>query len=89
LTKISNELKLVFLEGAYKLFNQEIKENLQIKKSIELEEIQTLRTLSIVWLCLGGASPLFFIIGLVFLLSSMVKAEPREAEKAIADGGQA
>ncbi len=61
------------------MFNQEIKEQSQIKKSKELEEVQTLRTLGIVWICLGGANPLFFILGLVFLLSSMVKAKRREA----------
>lgn len=67
------------------MFNQEIKEQSQIKQSKELEEIQTLRTLGIIWICLGGTNPLFFILGLVFLLSSMVKAKRRE----VIEGGHA
>ena len=67
------------------MFNQKIKEKKQIKKSKEHEEIQTLRTLGIVWICLGGTNPLFFILGLVFIISSMVKDKQRE----VIDGGQA
>ncbi len=61
------------------MLSQETKEQTQIKKSKELEEIQTLRTLGIIWICLGGANPVFFILGLVFLFSSMVKDKRREA----------
>ncbi len=71
------------------MFNQEIKENSQIKKSKELDEIQTLRTLGIIWICLGASNPIFFILGLVFIFSSMVKDKRRKAEEVLIDGGLA
>jgi hypothetical protein len=57
------------------LLNQEIKENNQIKKEENLNQIQTLRTLGIIWICLGASNPVFFILGLVFLATSVAKSK--------------
>lgn len=71
------------------MFNQEIKENSKIKKSKELDEIQALRTLGIIWICLGASNPIFFILGLVFIVSSIVKDKRRKTEEVLIDGGLA
>lgn len=55
----------------------------------EFEQIQALRGLGIVWVSLGAINPMFFILGLVFIFSSMVKAKRKEAEEVIVDGGYA
>ena len=78
---------LLILKGAEKLLNQEIKERNRIKKEGNLEQIQALRTLGIVWLCLGTSSPVFFILGLVFLATSVVQS--KRIEKISTQGGLA
>ncbi|MFX1286477.1 MAG: hypothetical protein ACFFB5_22770 [Promethearchaeota archaeon] len=57
------------------MLNQEIKEKTHIKMDKEFEQLQALQTLGIVWLCLGATNPLFFILGLVFIISSVAKSK--------------
>ena len=57
------------------MFNHEIKEKQHAKKTKELEKVQTLRNLGIICICLGAANPVYFILGLVFLLTSVVKSK--------------
>lgn len=85
LVTAKNSTKLLILKGAYKLLNQETKENYQMKMDKELEQIQAMRSLGIVWISLGVINPMFFILGLVFIISSMVKSKRREAD----EGGHA
>ena len=69
------------------MFNQKIKEKSKIKKSKEPEQIQTLRNLGIIWTCLGAANPMYFILGLVFLVSSAVKSKRIKTDESISHGG--
>ncbi|MFX1507919.1 MAG: hypothetical protein ACFFDC_17670 [Promethearchaeota archaeon] len=56
------------------MLNQEINEKNQMKKEENIDQIQALRTLGIIWLCLGATNPVFFILGLVFLATSVVQS---------------
>lgn len=57
------------------MLNQEIKEKNQIKIDKELDQIQAFRILGIVWLCLGATNLLFFILGLVFIITSIAQSK--------------
>ena len=69
------------------MFNQKLKEKKSNKTEKLLDEIQALRTLGIVWFCLGATNSVFFILGLMFLIVSVVKQ--REANEVVKTGGLA
>ena len=71
------------------MLNQETKEKNQMKMDKELEQIQALRNLGIIWVPLGAINPMFFILGFVFIISSMVKSKRKKADEFIIDGGHA
>ena len=56
-----------------------------MKKDEELEQIQVFRTLGIIWICLGAANPLFFLLGLVLLITFEVKS--KRIENISSEGG--
>ena len=57
------------------MLNQETKEKNRIKIDKELDQIQAFHILGIVWLCLGATHLLFFILGLVFIITSVAQFE--------------
>ncbi|UCE12581.1 MAG: hypothetical protein JSV04_10340 [Candidatus Heimdallarchaeota archaeon] len=69
------------------MFTQKIKEIESNKTEKQRDEIQALRTLGIVWFCLGATNSMFFILGLVFLITSIVKQ--REFKEGVRTGGLA
>ena len=69
------------------MFNHKIKENEFVKKTKELEKVQALRNLGIIWICLGAANPVYFILGFVFLLTSVVKSKRISVEEVSRNGG--
>lgn len=67
------------------MFHQKLKAKKSNNTKKQCEKIQSLRTLGIVWFCLGATNSMFFILGLVFLITSIVKQ--REIKEFVRTGG--